>query len=46
VLTTRDPKADYPVSFIEPILQDMEFVLSFSEDISKNLLINEYTLEP
>ena len=46
VLTTRDPKADYPVSFIEPILQDMGFVLSTSEDVSKNLLINEYVVEP
>lgn len=46
VVTTREPEAEYPLNYIDPTLQNMGFVLTFSEDISKNLLINEYTFQP
>jgi len=46
VLTTRNPNAEYPLDFIDPILKDMGFVVSFTKDASKNILINEYIYQP
>ena len=46
VLSTRNPNAEYPLIFIDPILKDMGFIVSFTKDASKNILINEYIYQP
>ena len=45
VITSRQTNADYPLKFIDPVLQEMGFIISFTKEFSNpNIQVNEYTI--